>query len=183
MIFRFDDISANTDFDDFSEQLDILRERFDAKFIVGINILAKSNDGGSVYPNPPFKDREKDFFYGVDRMISLAKIQSLNLDEEEICSHGLFHIDHSKLSIDAQEISILGSCNLLGAKKFIPPFNRFNEETKEICRTHGIDFINSGDGIEWKSLESELFNPSHEYWYYHPFRISASDLSGKIGTL
>lgn len=180
MIFRFDDISPNTDFDDLAQQLDILRENFNAKFIVGINILAKSNIVGSVYPNPPFKDRDKMFFYDVDRVINWGKIQSLNLDDEELCSHGLFHIDHSKLSRDAQEISILASCNFIGAKKFIPPFNRFNDDTKDICLSNGIDFINSDYSVEWKNLETEKFDPSHQYWYYHPFRICAMDLAEKI---
>lgn len=183
MIFRIDDVNPNTDFKDFRTQLSFLRAKFNARFIVGINILSKKNSTESVYPDPPFRSRERHFFYDVDQIIDMNEIKNLYLDKDEICSHGLFHIDHAKLSRDAQEISILGSCNFLGAKKFIPPFNQFNQDTVDICERNGIEFVNNGGEIEWKSLESLPFDEKHKYWYYHPFRINHKTLEEKLSTV
>jgi hypothetical protein len=82
-----------------------------------------------------------------------------------VASHGLIHLDHSRVGYDAQEMNILTSCNLLKTNMFIPPFNRYNEDTVKICEKNGIELLVGG----WKSLKFNEYDPEHEKWYLHPW--------------
>jgi hypothetical protein len=82
---------------------------------------------------------------------------------------------------DAVEMSILTSCNFLGTNKFIPPFNGVSQLVEQVCRDNYIDIIGNTKDITWKSLETEKFDSSHKYWYYHPWRIDSVVLNSKLG--
>lgn len=179
LIVRIDDVSPNTDMDDLAKQLDLWIGIGNVAFIVGINVISRSNETFSVYPSPPFKKNERPFFYDVDQ-IKLPDLARLPLASDEIASHGLVHVDHSLLSYDAQELSILTSCNLLSSSKFIPPFNMFNPDTEAICGKYGIEIIRNTDDVKWRSLETHSFDPSYSHWYYHPFRINADSLKDRL---
>ena len=62
-------------------------------------------------------------------------------------------------------MSILISASLVKSKIFIPPFNKWNKDTDEICKEHGIELIKFEDG--WLSMEHNKFNESHDKWYLH----------------
>ena len=181
MIIRIDDASINTDMYDLRKQIDYWHKFVPSvKFIIGINLIAKSNNEFSVYPNPPFKKRDRPFFYDVDSIIDKSWFDDIAVSRDEIASHGLIHVDHSLLSYDAQEMSIVSSCNILGSKKFIPPFNQYNAYTESVCKKYGIELIGNTDTIRWKSLETHDFDPNYEYWYYHPWRVNAHSLKRRF---
>lgn len=165
LIFRNDDVNENTDIIQLYGMYSHLRALYpDAKIISGITVLSRSNKKGSVYGNVPFKDNPVSWFYDVDLAWKGFGLVS------DIASHGLLHIDHSKAVKEVQEMSILTSCNLLKTRAFIPPFNRWNSETLNICIKNDIELI--GLGGKWKSLEFEPFDPNHKYWYFHSWRFN-----------
>jgi hypothetical protein len=99
-------------------------------------------------------------FYNVD----LTGIPEIN-NRVVLASHGLIHVDHRLLTKEVQEISILVSASLVKAKIFIPPFNKWNKYTEEICEEHKIELIKFEDN--WLCMEYNKYNISHEKWYLH----------------
>lgn len=179
MVIRLDDISFNTDFIDLKYQILELR-KLECELIFGITVFSKLASNGAVYPDLPIKDKNLDYLYTVSDVIDLSKIVGCGIMDNEIASHGLFHVKHSDFSRDAQEMSIVSSCKFLDTKRFIPPFNYYNNDTLDICEKNGIELINNRNKFLWKSLEVEQFDPKHKYWYYHPWRINALQLEEKL---
>lgn len=169
LIFRNDDVNPNTNILKLTRMYDdIINEFPDCRIISGVTLFSRRGSKGSVYDLIPFKDMGLDWLYKVDSVFSqVSRIPG------EIASHGLFHVDHSKLSKDAQEMSILPSCNFLKTKKFIPPFNRFNNDTREICFKNNIEILS---GPEWKSFEFQKFEEDHRFWYFHSWRFTQEEL-------
>lgn len=173
--FRIDDVSKNTNVYDLKKMIKFLNSNFNCEIMLCINPLSYSTKQGSVYPDPPFKDKGKGFFYDVDTAMSSEEIlEFAKMKHCNVVSHGLFHADHSDLQYDAQEMSIVGSCNLLNTDTFVPPFNRFNNATESVCRHHGIDLIKS-DLEGWKSLEFNKYDPTYLKWYFHAWRFSPKE--------
>lgn len=85
-------------------------------------------------------------------------------------SHGLVHVDHRLLKKSAQEMSILVSCSLSKSKIFVPPFNKWNNKTEEVCKKHEITLIKFEDG--WKCMEYNTFNPEQKLLYLHHREMS-----------
>jgi len=75
------------------------------------------------------------------------------------------HVDHRLLKKEAQELSILVSCSLSKSKIFVPPFNKWNKDTDEICEEHGIELVKFEDG--WLCMEYNNFDVNHDLWYVH----------------
>lgn len=179
VIIRIDDISANTNFIELRKQVGLIHDK-GFQIIAGVTLFAKDSDDGAVYPGNPFKDRPNTYFWSVDKYINMQDVYDCGIGVDEIASHGLFHADHSRLDRDAQEESILTSCNLLKTYRFIAPFNRTNIETIDILDKNGIGLVN---GDRWKSLETDVFDEAHEFWYYHPWRLRTSELHNKFYSL
>ena len=169
--FRNDDINANTDFYNLGEMYAVIRELFpECNIWSCVTMFCRTNDKGSVYNQVPFKNKPTEWFYDTNRITCYDKA----LDDTVIVSHGLFHIDHTQIGRDAQEMSILGSCKFLDTSLFVPPFNRSDESMEEICDNNSIDLVHKDEG--WKSLEFEPFDPSHEFWYFHSWRFTPQKL-------
>lgn len=163
LIFRNDDVSASSNLNDVAKMYSIIRQKFaDAEIWSCVNLFSRG-DSGSVYPELPLRGHPKEWFYHVDRM--WKNTDSLG----KIVSHGLFHAEHGKLDRDAQEMSILSSCRYLKTDVFVAPFSSFNEDTKSICERNGITLASDS---EWRSLESEQFNPKYSKWYWHSWRFT-----------
>ena len=79
------------------------------------------------------------------------------------------HIDHSKLDKSAQTMSIVTSCRYLGVDTFVPPFNKYNDDTVVVCMENGIRLVTRS---HWKGLEYNDFTPDHKKWYFHPWRYT-----------
>lgn len=169
MTFRIDDVCANTDFDELNDICQTLYERFDCRFLMGVTLLCKKNSVGSVYPDAPFKHRPFEFFLDVNNLYTaVEELRGRAALFSDIASHGLFHVNHAQIGRAAKKMSIVGSCNLLGTKVFIPPFGTYDAECEEICKDNGIRLVNESEG--WNSLESHPFDWNHKKWYFHPWR-------------
>lgn len=174
MKFRFDDVCANTSRLDLYAMTGRIKAMYpDAEIIYAITIFSKANLEGSVYPKPPFKDNPHHFFYDVDQIFMRT------YEDITTASHGLIHGDHSRLGYDAQEMSIVMSCKILKTNIFVPPFNRWNSSTEDVCRNNGIKLLKSEDG--WKSLDCEDFDSNHELWYLHPWKYNIGTFRKKLG--
>ena len=186
MIIRIDDVSPSTDMAELEDLvLEIQKSLRPEKIMMAVNILGKDNGEGSVYPKTPFKDREANFFYNIDSMLDIDTIpEASNI---QLVSHGLLHLDHSKMPKATQEMSILSSCSYLDSRVFVPPFNRYTHITEAICVENRITLIKPQEG--WRSLDYHAlkvgdFDPSHDLWYLHPWRwtveLFREKVSGKV---
>ena len=169
IIFRNDDVCANTDLMDLCKQYALIETLIpNVEIWSAVSLFSKFSGMGSVYPEVPFKDRELKWFYGIDDFLS-----NVEVIPGVIASHGLFHVDHTIIPVEMQEMSIVTSCNYLNTEIFIPPFNRWNEDTLGICQGNGIDLVAK---YPWKSLEFNNFDPSHKYWYFHSWKWTPEKL-------
>jgi hypothetical protein len=75
------------------------------------------------------------------------------------------HVDHRLLHKCAQELSILVSCSLAKSSIFIPPFNKWNKDTEEVCKENHIELIKFEDG--WLSMEHNEYKEDQQLWYLH----------------
>jgi hypothetical protein len=174
-VFRDDDVNPSTNYGELALLYSAIKSVFpDATIISCVTLFSKYNSLGAVYSQVPFKNKPIPFFYDTDKFM----LEYDYIVKENIASHGLYHVNHSKLSRDAQEMSILGSCKFLKTNLFCAPFNAFNSDTEDICSKNGIDLITKS--YDWKSLEHEAFNPAHKYWYFHSWRLTPAQLKLKL---
>lgn len=167
-IFRFDDVCINADMQLVNDMTDFLFDRFpDCKVLWGVSPLVNDMSYEKSYISkqrifPKIFNAHSDYrkFYNVD----LAGLPELH-SRAVMASHGLIHVDHRLLDKSAQEMSILISASLVKAKVFIPPFNKWNKFTEEICNEHGIELIKFEDG--WLCMEYNEYNDSQNLWYLH----------------
>lgn len=173
MIFRNDDVTVNSDKKKLAGIYGAIHNLFpDAEIWSGITLFAQNNFKGSVYLDTPFKDKDIKWFY--------KNADSFMYDYRhplyKVVSHGLYHIDHSNVSRETQEMSIIGSCSFLKTDIFVPPFNRFNQDTLDICFDNDIKIKTEG----WKSLEHNDFDSRHKFWYFHSWKYTVNQLKDKI---
>jgi hypothetical protein len=166
-IFRFDDICINADMDTVNKMTDHLIKTFPKCDVIwGISPLVHdmSNSNGKakqrIFPEILNAHSDHRLFFNVDK----ANIPKLRSDII-LAGHGLIHVDHRLLTKEQQEMSILISCSLVKAKMFIPPFNKWNIFTDQICKEHGIELIKFEDG--WKCMEYNKYNDEQNLWYLH----------------
>ncbi len=160
-IFRFDDICIETDMPKTLNIVHYIQKKYDAQIIFGISPLTYDRKDGE-----DFIDRE--WLARSDHKI-FYKIKNCGLPPipkyVTRASHGLIHVDHRLLSKEVQELSILTSCSLVDAKIYIPPFNKWNKDTEDICKEYNIILIKYEDG--WRCCEYNNFDSSHNHWYLH----------------
>lgn len=163
MIFRFDDISGNTDMNSANEMAQILRGRFNAQIWYCISPLYDANESktGRVYPSEwnPYSN------YQIYFRMSAALIPQCPACVEKV-SHGLIHVDHRLLTFEQQEMSIVMARYLTGSLKFVPPFHKWDADTEEVCEKNNIELIKYED--QWLGAEHNTFNTECEKWYIHP---------------
>lgn len=175
MIFRNDDVTNNSDPFHLDRIHGVITSNFPkAEQWMCVTMFSQQNDNGSVYDNPPFKDKPVQWFYDVDQVVD----NIVPPDNAMVVSHGTWHIDHSAVCYELQEASIVTSCNYLETDIFVPPFNRHNDDTEAICEAHNIELAKFSDG--WKSLEHEVFDPKHELWYFHSWLWTPEKLEAKL---
>ncbi len=171
MIFRNDDVCANTDINDLHDSFYLpLHDKYpDAKIYSCVTLFSKKSESGSVYPDVPFKDKPLEYFLSVDRFLG----RYMAPDYVTTVSHGAWHFDHSALSKEAQYCSIISSCAILKTRIFCPPFNRWSSDTEAICNDNGIQLLKMEDG--WKSLEHNKFDKNHGLFYFHSWRWKSKE--------
>lgn len=180
IIFRCDDVVNFSSIKYLEEIRIFLQKRFGGpsgeqmRFMPAISLFGRRNPRGSVYPDVPFKDKPFSYFMDVDSFF-----QRLRWPEATIASHGLYHVDHTKLSKDALEMSIVGSCRYLRTRIFVPPFNRYNDAAVKVCDENGLHLVRFEEG--WRSLEHETFDPAHKLWYFHHWNYKKlEDFAAKL---
>lgn len=159
MIFRFDDICINSNPINDWALTDYLLEK-GYKVIWAVSPLVNKGCGERVYPRVMNAFSDHRLFFNVDK----AGIPEIHPDVQK-AGHGLWHIDHRLLSMELQEASILTSCSLIGARMFVPPYNKYNTDTISICKEHSIGIAMFEEG--WLSAEYNEFDEKHKKWYLH----------------
>lgn len=161
-VFRFDDVCINSDIEHINSIVSFMIDRVHGcEIMFGISPLVHEHCGQRVYPEilNAYSDHTK--FYLVDK----AGVPHNLHPQAKLAGHGLIHVDHRLLSIEAQEMSIVTSCSLVNTRTFIPPFNKWNENTEQACNIHGIHLVKFEDG--WRSMEYNAYNSTHDLWYLH----------------
>lgn len=179
LIFRNDDLSPNSNINQIRQISQILLQKYHCEIWQSVSFFAKGTYSGSVYPGAPFKDQPKKFFYDINKFLPNIHHLRNKMLPCKLVSHGLIHTDHSQLSWDAQEMSILTSCNLIETDIFVAPFGKWNEDTKAICEDNNIMLVGQ-EG--WKSLEHNEFDPNHKQWYFHAWRFMTDEFARKINS-
>lgn len=164
MIFRFDDVCSNADMKNHVEITDFILKKFPgAQIIWAYSPMVCSSEKKTqrVFPKKwnAFSDYRQ--FYKMDAISFMVDVPKI----VEIASHGLVHCDHRLMPYAAQELSIVLSCSLTNSNMFIPPFNKWNQDTEKICKEHGIKLIKFEDG--WLSAEYNDFTEENRLWYLH----------------
>ena len=161
--FRFDDICINSNMQTVNKMTDFLLENFEGCEVIWAvsPIVSKSEkDKQRVFPSIYNAHSNKSIFYNVDG-IGIPQLRK----DVTFAGHGLIHTDHRLLDYDAQEMSVLTSCNLIGAKTFVPPFNKYNGDTINICFFNDIELIKWEEG--WRCMDYEKWDGMHDMWYIH----------------
>jgi len=170
MIIRNDDVSPSTDLDRLRDLYEVVKLALpEAKVISGVTLFGVMNSREAVYPHLPLKTKTHKYLYDTNRVLyKYAHVVG------EIASHGMFHVKHSELSKDAQEMSIVGSCRFLATDSFIAPFNDYNQDTIDVCVENKIELLTKSH--DWKSFEHNDFDSSHKYWYMHSWKWTVKSL-------
>jgi hypothetical protein len=178
IVFRIDDISINTSELRLRSQISMLLDRFEeSSILLGVSPLVFDMSAGNplqterIFPKILNAYSDHRLFYQVQKLGIPEFVDDLSRDNRiTIASHGLLHVDHRLMDKGAQEVSILTSCSLAGSRVFIPPFNKWNEDTEAICSEAGIELIKFEDGwrhLGYNKIDSEL---TRKYYYHtHDF--------------
>ena len=184
--FRIDDISLNTNPIKLAEITSLLKEKYvDCKIMLAVSpiVFDMSNAQGldSERPFPKILNAQSDwtgFFKGQVSGVP-SWLHNLEWQDFQLASHGLVHVDHRFLTLEAQEMSVLISCSIVGSKMFVPPFYKWDANTEQICAKHGLDLIKWEDG--WNHLAYQRVSTSSSgLFYFHTHDFSLEELSRKL---
>jgi hypothetical protein len=167
-IFRFDDVCLNTDMKLIEDMSEFIFDNINNVSVVwGVSPLmhdmSYENQRDKQRTFPKILNAYSDYriFFNVDRA-GIPEIKNKNII---VASHGLVHVDHRLLTKEQQEMSILISSSLCKSTTFIPPFNKWDKNTEEVCKQANITLIKFEEG--WLSMEHNHYNKSHFKWYLH----------------
>ncbi len=180
-LFRFDDISVNTNRNKLEEMIRFLRSSFErcriilavSPAVIDLSACEELRNRERVFP--PHFHVESDFriFYRMDRVgIPDFLAQFRMLYGIELASHGMVHVDHRLLKKSAQELSIVMSCSLVKANWFVPPFHKWNTKTEEVCAANSITLMKTDNC--WRHLAYHDFDPRwfNTYFHTHDFDLA-----------
>ena len=178
--FRIDDVSVNTNEEKLMEMVSLLDRYYShSRFLLGISPLVcdmseyKDKRNERIFPSIFNALSDHRGFYKIDKCgvpDVISKLINTHGSKIELAGHGLIHVDHRLLTKEVQELSIVSSCNLVQAKTYIPPFNKWNKATEEICKEFGINLIKFEDG--WRHLGYEPISDNTRSYYFHTHDFS-----------
>lgn len=171
--FRIDDVSVNTDMEKLWVMITLIKEKHpDARIIYGVSLIVCDGVGERVFHK--IWNARSDFrkFFELDSL-GIPK----NIPKGELASHGLIHVDHRFLDRQAQEMSIITSSSILYSDLFIPPFNKWNKITEEICKEYNIELIKFEDG--WNHLKCERHSEK-DLFYFHTHDFTLEEFKSRI---
>ena len=175
-IIRIDDISVNLDPDRLEKFLALVRATHqDLTILLAVSPavfdMPKRDTGNGaiaerVFPSILNAHSDHKVFYKIERIgIPLWLDEIVEKYDCVLASHGLIHVDHRLLPIDAQEMSIVTSLSLIKSNIFVPPFNKYNKDTELVCEENKIDLIKWEDG--WIHLGYQPFANDGRNYYVH----------------
>lgn len=169
MLIRFDDISDNTDFAKLHDMMLAVFAIPNARVLLCLSPFCSSDaTDGWVFPRRLMALSEVSEFFKMNTMsheaLSFCKVQSSN-SRVLLAGHGAVHVDHRLLCKQAQEISICLSSCVVGALTFVPPFNKWNSDTEEVCKKHGIRLVKFEDG--WRHVLYNTKDSTFSDYYLH----------------
>ena len=175
-VIRVDDISINLEFPRLREFLNTLKTKIpDVQILLSVtpavfNMRDRTSDKTGiperVFPSILNAYSDHRVFYRVEKIGIPDWLNDIKVEFDcVVASHGLIHVDHRLLEKPAQELSILSSLSLLKSNIFVPPFNKYNKITEEICLEHNIELIKWEDG--WKHLAYQDFSNDGGKYYLH----------------
>jgi hypothetical protein len=172
--FRIDDISINTNTVKLNSIVSAIFARFpESVVLLGISPVVFSSEQSNerVYPKILNAISEESEFFKADSC-GLPDLTSLRTKYSGLtfAGHGIPHIDHRLLSLQAQEMSIVTSCSLANSSTFIPPFNKWNKDTEQVCKKHNIHLVKFEDG--WRHTVYTRPTPKFTKYYFHTFDYS-----------
>jgi len=182
--FRIDDVSLNTDMDHLRQMILEIEKVVDhhrLNLLLGITPAVFDMSGKEgltaqrAFPRILNAYSDHRLFYQINKV---GVPEGLGAFGADLAGHGLIHVDHRLLTREAQEMSILTSCSLVESTIFIPPFNKWNAVTKEICKEHNITLVKFEDG--WRHLAYEAFNPNHPLYYFHTHDMTVDQLRKRL---
>ena len=170
MIFRFDDISINSDIQKLGIMVDLV-DAIDAEIMLAISpiVFKSEKETGRVFPAINSAQSSHTVNYHGDTM-GIPEVLHWDCI---IASHGLAHEDHRILSYNAQELNIIQSCSLIDTKIFVPPFNKWNTNTERVCEENNIELIKFEDG--WLSCEHNKYDTKNDKWYLHSWQWETAE--------
>jgi hypothetical protein len=184
-ILRFDDICGNTDMAKVYRMVEHIKKNVpDAIIWFCVSTLFHDLDNPTIkgIEPAPVKEEHREMvfppvlcalsdhraFYMVDRCLVPTCPKDIVM-----VTHGLVHRDHRLLSYAAQEMSIVTSASLVKSTIFVPPFNKWNEDTEDICDEHGITLVKFEEG--WKHMKHNRFDRGEHKYYLHSCDFTIDD--------
>lgn len=175
-IIRIDDISVNLDEQRLRRFLSQIKKTFPkVKILLAVSPAVfdmPSRDSGKgdiaerVFPSILNAHSDHKVFYQIERIGIPNWLSDITTEFDcLLASHGLIHVDHRLLPIDAQEMSIVTSLSLIKANIFVPPFNKYNKDTESVCSDNNVDLIKWEDG--WNHLGYQPFSDDGRNYYVH----------------
>lgn len=177
-VFRFDDVSVNTDLDNLDDLLIVIRKYLQSpRIILAISPIVfgaeQLRDGNEQRVHPPVLTAMSALHpYYKGRRCGIPVLS--NRPDVERAGHGIVHVDHRLLDFQSQELSIVTSCALAEAYIFVPPYNHWDANTEEICHRHGIELVKFEMG--WQHVLHNKFDKGHRMWYMHPYDMTPDQL-------
>lgn len=177
--FRIDDVSLNTDFDRLAEIADVLSMHVYAEVDLLLAISpavheVSEREAGRIFPKVMGAMSDHRVFFRPSALgVPWTAINSRGI-QYRAAAHGLLHVDHRLLGREGQEMSILVSCAVTRSMIFVPPFNKYNRDTIDICREHGIGLVRFEEG--WRHVGHNTFDPTHNLYYLHEHDTEPEDL-------
>lgn len=173
-VLRIDDISVNISYERLEFLLKKAKDKFpDLTILLAVSPAVfnmKDRDGENaterIFPSILNAFSDQRVFYKVEKIGLPDWLNDISESYgARLASHGLIHVDHRLLEFSAQEMSILTSTSLLGSEIFVPPFNKYNKDTLQICHDNDIELIKWEDG--WKHLSYQHFKDDGSKYYMH----------------
>lgn len=178
--FRIDDVSVNTDLVGLRDIFYVVAARLPkAEILLAVSPMVHDlseepqAERGRIFPKILGAMSDPRVFFRPDRC-GVPRVDFAT-DRVRYAAHGLIHIDHRLMAREAQELSILASCSLVGSKTFVPPFNKWNRETVAICEEHGITLVKFEDG--WRHVSHNGFDRTQQLYYFHEHDTPAARLA------
>jgi len=173
ILFRNDDVNPNSDFKAIRKMYDTILQYFpNAEIYSCVNLFSQETSEGNVYPPTKKLAKDRDYFL-VNKMFDFKSLKYL----ERIVSHGMWHLDHKHCNNELQKYSIVSSCRILKTNLFVPPFWRYNQDTRDICSEYGIKLWVDTTWINFDNLD---IIPEKRYYLFHSWKFTPESFAKKM---